>query len=190
MLSKDVVWAAILSLVLGHTAGPDPSPPLSKRPDQYPVFYPPRRTRFSTFVSTLILGSGNYINPRAETAVVHGVYRPTSPLEYVLHFSMIEVLPALSASYFFMKCCVTSVCVSLLSHIELFGGLKRASRGMMVLSSINVPPSSRNPSSFGYKLAPSLCKRILRVILNLCRTSRPKVWDQGCVVGDSISFSP
>ena len=42
---KAVVWAAILSSVLGLTSGPDPSPPLLSVPDKYPVFYPPRRAQ-------------------------------------------------------------------------------------------------------------------------------------------------
>jgi hypothetical protein len=45
---KSVVWApwaAILSLVLGLTSGPDPSPHFLSFPDKYPVFYPPRRTQ-------------------------------------------------------------------------------------------------------------------------------------------------
>jgi hypothetical protein len=42
---RAVVWAAILSLVLGLTCGPDPSPHFLSFPDKYPVFYPPRRTQ-------------------------------------------------------------------------------------------------------------------------------------------------
>jgi hypothetical protein len=77
---KSVVWAAILSLVLGLTSGPDPSPPLSKLPGQVSRFLPSQENTVSTFVSALILGSENYINSRVETAVTRGVYRLMSPL--------------------------------------------------------------------------------------------------------------
>jgi len=60
--------------------------------------------------------------------------------------------PALPAIYFFMEDRVTSVCVSLPPHVELFECLNRASRGMMVLFSIDEPLLSRTPQCFGYKL--------------------------------------
>jgi hypothetical protein len=65
---RAVVWAAILSLVLGLTYGPDPSPPLSKLPGQVSRFLPSQENTVSTFVSALILGSDNYmwrLQPRA-----------------------------------------------------------------------------------------------------------------------------
>jgi hypothetical protein len=59
--------------------------------------------------------------------------------------SMTEVLPALPANYFLMECCVTSVWISLCPYIELFGVLKRASRGIMILFSIDVPLVTQSP---------------------------------------------
>jgi hypothetical protein len=80
---KAVVWAAILSLVVELTSGPDPFPPLSKRPGQVSRILPSQGNTVSTFVSALILGSENYMNSRVETAVTRGVHRPMSPLDYM-----------------------------------------------------------------------------------------------------------
>jgi hypothetical protein len=80
---KAVVWAAILNLVWGPTgsSGPDPSPPLPKRPGLVSRILPSQENSLYFCIRfQLILGSGNYINSRVETAVTRGVHPLMSPL--------------------------------------------------------------------------------------------------------------